>query len=146
VRDQLAKQVANRAYHAAMRPARAKIVQVPAVSSTPEKQTMRSIVIPHPGKPITRAASRLIGEAYVRVLESLPPETAAKLKELNIKRAEIRKLTKGRPKVKPYKRAAKGEWWMSKFADVVERRKDSKTPAFRTRKNRRRKKPAKVAP
>lgn len=124
--------VANYAYRESRRPRRAKIMQVPAVNDG-QSQSKRSVVVPYVPQPITWARAREIGRAYVRLRNMQEPFP---------KDPPPKKATSKRVKVERYRKNPKGDWWMNKLADVVERRKNKLTPAYRARGERRKRKQA----
>lgn len=108
------------AYRAARRQRRPKFVQVPTGDGG-----KRTIVVPHVPSPISWSTARKRAAAYVRILESKP--TWPTEKETAMLR--LRKSTSARPKkVEKYRRHPRGEWWMSHFADAVERRRNPTKP------------------
>lgn len=125
------------AYYDSRRPRRSQIVQVPATGATPERMTMRPVLVPFTPKPISWAEARKLGEATGRVLRGgmwgawPPPEILAKQKDANRKRAELKQ--QGIKTAERYRKDPRGNWWMNKFADVVERRAVITIPAYSRR-------------
>lgn len=127
MREQQVSHATKVAFRNARRPRRSKIVMVPAVNSTPEKQTLRAVVVPFTPKPIGWADARKQGRAYGRVLEGLPkyptPEQMLEMIAITDK-IKARRIARAKfPKIERYRRDSKGEWWMNQIADVLDQRK-----------------------
>ena len=108
-----------------------------------------------PATLITWQEARRRARALERVYDGLPawPKKAdlEKLEEIRAKAHQQRttylKVKKEGKLPKRYKRDPRGEWWMAKFADVVDARKDKATPAYSPRQGRKIKaRQVKVAP
>jgi hypothetical protein len=93
---------------------------VPAVGSTPEKQTQRSVVVPAPVKTITWQEAHKIGAAYARVLDGQDKYPAPPKKKLAMRQ---------RKRLKKIRRDPRGTWWMEKLADLVEKRRAAESAA-----------------
>lgn len=126
MREQQVRRATNHAFRNSRRPRQSKIIMVPAVNSTPEKQTLRPVIVPFTPKPIGWKQARKQGRAYGRVLEGAPKYLTSeqqlemtaitdKLKARRIARANS-------PKIKRSRRHPKGEKWMNQIADVIDHR------------------------
>jgi hypothetical protein len=153
-RDEQAKRAANQVYRASRRPRRPFIyqreleLQRTRADGTPVR-AHSSTVLHWPARPLTRAAARLIGRGYARVLNGRGPihvsaKDLAEEKADNNKAAEARQIRAKHGQVARFKRPAKGLWWASRFADVVERRADRAVPKYAADKVRARKRAARA--
>jgi hypothetical protein len=142
-RDQQRRRAANKAFREARRPRRPKLVMVPAAGDLEDVDyeegervygKQRAVLVPFKPTPIYWETAREIGKAYARVLDGEPKwdkTREAEIVEEHNKVAEARKKLKGRKPIRLrrtfkgvtiQRREPKGEWWMSRFADLVDRR------------------------
>lgn len=84
-----------------------KLVQVPAVGSTPEHQQKRTVVVPQPNAKISWKEARKRARAYIEIMNGAVI-------------ARGNKAIRSRPH-------RWGNWWMTKLADLVEKQPQSRS-------------------